>query len=451
MKKLRILYLIIILILTFNTVGYSSPAKTVYDTARVFQAWSGVENLDALSSQEQMAKHSLVFHDTYPLLNVSWNPGTGKPYRGLITTLDRSSIANGLKIRSQLKKLNPDIKLIVSLMYREGTYLTRENEGVNWWEKGHFPPESPYWLKDKNGKHIIGWGEDTNLNGKIDDKDTILSYLVDFTNPAVQELVSDQAKALKESGLFDGVFLDWMGEYPTTDDASIQGWNPILSRETELAARVAIIKKIRQKTGDDFIIMGNMNYAKNPTLASLLNAVFMECYKGPYNATYSHDELAQIQAAVIFNQQRLAAPALVCLEGWRICNEYNPDLKTRISERNSPDNQRMMRFFTTMSLALTNGYVLFGDDNAIPLWDHTHNWYEFWDAPIGKAISEYNKSYKDIGGLYIREFENAWVVYNFSGKEQLIDLPSEVKSVSGKKTAKRFIVPDRDGEIFIKK
>ena len=92
--------------------------------------------------------------------------------------------------------------------------ISRENETQveNWWEVGYFPPDSPYWLKDGNGKPILGWGEDTNGDGKIDANDTVLSYLIDFTNPDMQNLMVNQAVALYASGLFDGIMLDWWNE-----------------------------------------------------------------------------------------------------------------------------------------------------------------------------------------------------------------------------------------------
>lgn len=427
----------IILFSLVAAIGAETPGRT-YSSIKVFQAWTEVENLDHLTPNERLAKHSLVFHDTYPINEASWD-GTQSRYGGLITRLDPYTIEKAMKNNAELRKLNPDIKLLVSLNYREGTYVAKKNETENWWENGFFPPDSPYWLKDKRGNPVIGWGEDTNLDGKIDTNDTILTYLVDFRNPEVQDLVAQKALALKESGLFDGVFFDWMNEDATTDDASKPGWYPILAKEEELAARIAILSKVRALCGDDFLIMGNTNYGKRPVLAPLLNAVFMECYKDSFDRPYTREELEAIQDAVIFNQQNLASPALVCLEGWRTGKKYNADKKTRITERNTPENLRMMRFFTAMSLVLTDGYVLFGDDNGIPFWDHAHNWYDFWDTPIGEPISPFQQKYEDTEGLYVREFDNAWVVYNCSGKAQTL-------GISGKQTT----VADMDGEIILK-
>ncbi len=449
-KKNKYVYVCIIsgILLVSGYYALNQP-EIEYNTVPVFQAWSHVENLDNLTKLQQISKHDLVFHDSYAILEVTWDD-TGEPYRGLKTALYQNNMASALEIRNELKELNPNIKILVAILYREGNYVSLANEGENWWEKGHFPPDSAYWLKNSTGDRVIGWGENTNLNGHIDEDDTILSYLVDFTNPEVQDLISNKAKAYKDSGLFDGIFLDWMGEFSTTDDAAVPGWDPILTQPEELAARVAILTKIREKTGDEFLILGNMNNDENSILAPLLNGAFMECPKNSYSDTYSNEQLSKIQSAVIFNQKHLAEPALVCLEGWEVSSEYNPSQTTRIVERNSPENLQTMRFFTTMSLTLSDGYVLFGDDNALPFWDHLHNWYDFWEAPIGSLVSDYQELYNKIDSLYIREFENAWVVYNFSGISQQIEFSRKLTSVSDNSISKIFTIANKDGGIFLK-
>jgi len=396
-----------------------------------------------------LAKHDFVFGGMEQLLRINWDWNQNQ-YSGLVTRLD-SSLLSGAKLRlAELRELNPDIKLLVELRYREARFLSKENEGSGRRGKGDFPPDSEYWLRTKEGKPIIGWGEDTNENGLIDPNDKVLSYLIDFTNPKVQQLVVQQAKALKESGLFDGIMLDWISESATSDDASIEGWEPVLSSEVELNARMELLKSIRNAVGDDFLIIGNTNQKILNKIAPLLNAAFMENHKPHYNQNYTDAQLQEIQKAVIFNQNNLREPKAVCVEGWRVHDVYNPDLDTRIKERNSDENLQLMRFFTTMTLTLTNGYVLFGDDNAIPISDHAHNWYDFWNLPIGKPVGNLNTLYKGINNLYIREFENAWLVYNFSGTVQNVEFSETLINGVTHEVSKNFNVPNRDGMIFLK-
>jgi hypothetical protein len=439
-----------------TSISLSPSVAASFQKVRVFQAWSPVEGLAKLSHLEAIAKHGLVFNDTWSLLELTWVPSPGREYSGLMTTLDPSRLERARSIRAALKKLNPDMRLIVSLGYREGSFVPREREVDEWWRNGEYPPDSPLWLRDSAGNLVVAWGEDSNQNGRIDAGDSPLSYLLDFRKPELRETVALRAQALKESGLFDGVFLDWMSETSTSDDMSKPGWEPILSAGEELAARVALIKEIRARTGADFIIMGNTNDGERPVLAPLLNAVFMECAKSEYGKGYTDEELARVQSSIAFNQNYLAAPALVCLEGWRRCDAYLPDLATRLRERSSAENQKTMRLFTAMSLCLTDGYALFSDDNALPLSDHLHSWYRFWDAPIGKALGKpvtlKGEPYKAGSGFYLREYENAFVAYNMSGSPRELSFSGDaVKDWQSGSVARSFSLPDRDGAIYLKR
>ena len=95
-------------------------------------------------------------------------------------------------------------------------------------------------------------------------------------------------------------------------------------------------------------------------------------------------------------------------------------------------------------------YVLFGDNNAIPAPDHLHNWYDFWDADLGKPIQDRAVQYRDATGLFIREFENGWAVYNRSGATRTVTFDNPVIQIGGDKHYTRYDIPDFDGEIFLK-
>ena len=55
-----------------------------------------------------------------------------------------------------------------------------------------------------------------------------------------------------------------------------------------------------------------------------------------------------------------------------------------------------------------------------------------------------------IDGLFIREFTNGWAVYNRSGKAQEISLPIQTTGVESGITSFKHIVPDLDGEMYLK-
>ncbi|MDE0683878.1 MAG: putative glycoside hydrolase [Candidatus Poribacteria bacterium] len=419
----------------------------------IFQAWSGIENRPDIDELHRLAQHDLVFAHPYALLRVAWDVSEEQPYSGLATALSPSQLDTARQRKQQLLSLNPNLLLLVEIRCRDARYVSRQNEAdvENWWEVGYFPPDSPYWLEDSNGKPVVGWGEDTNGNGEIDENDKVLSYLIDFTNPEMQNLMVNQAVALDKSGLFDGIMLDWWNEDYATSSVGVDDWSAtILTREAELEARLAILRKTRAEVDDDFLILVNANMRQIPKSAPYVNGIFMECYKPEHNKGYNLDQVLQIEKTLLWAEQHLREPRINCLEGWRVVTEYMGDLNTRVAERNSSENQQWMRMITTLSLTHSDGYVLFGDDNAIPVPDHLHNWYDFWDADLGQPLQEQAVQYRDVPGLFIREFENGWAVYNRSGSEQTVAVDDRVVGVNGGKTQSLHKIPDFDGEIFLK-
>ena len=117
----------------------------------------------------------------------------------------------------------------------------------------------------------------------------------------------------------------------------------------------------------------------------------------------------------------------------------------------SPLNQRWMRAITTMVLTHSDGYVLYNTGSPTAFQEHNHLWYDFWDADLGQPIGDKAQLYENREGLFIREFTNGWAVYNPSGKEQRIEFPEEVSGVdSGVKDKRSHMLPDLDGEIYLK-
>ena len=88
--------------------------------------------------------------------------------------------------------------------------------------------------------------------------------------------------------------------------------------------------------------------------------------------------------------------------------------------------------------------------NAIPVPDHLHNWYDFYDADLGQPTQDRAVQYRDVIGLFIREFEKGWAVYNRSGAERTVTFDEPVIGVSNSKRHSHHEIPDFDGEIFLK-
>ena len=154
---------------------------------------------------------------------------------------------------------------------------------------------------------------------------------------------------------------------------------------------------------------------------------------------YTRRRIAEIEDTLLWFEENAREPQITCLRGQGIPTEP-PD---------SPTNKRWMRFFTTMSLTLSDGYALYTTGHFY----QEHFWYSFWDADLGQPIGSTAQRYQNVEDLYIREFTNGWAVYNRTGEIQTISLPASATPVSdrGSTTASlTHLLPDLDGEIYLK-
>ena len=93
--------------------------------------------------------------------------------------------------------------------------------------------------------------------------------LIDFTKPVVIEKIVQQAKAISECGLYDGIWLDHWGE-----GKRLQG---IYTAEEEYIAKDTILQRIREVVPDDFFILVNNNRRKlQHRWAPYVNGIYME-------------------------------------------------------------------------------------------------------------------------------------------------------------------------------
>ena len=283
--------------------------------------------------------------------------------------------------------------------------------------------DSQFWFRDQNGDRVDA------TNGY---------YFLDITNPDFQSLVVDEIVLAAESGLYDGVHLDSYGccAYP--------GY---LTRDVEDAARSTILALIREKVHPDFLIVINTNrYRARPEDAPYVNGLNIETVwdypPGHFLHPYTPDGLAWIEDTLLWAAENLRQPTVNCLEGFGI--------GTQVFD--SPDNKRWMRLFTTMSLVLDDGSMLY--NKALDPVLHYHHWYEFWDADLGQPVGPKAQHYLVDGsryvGLYIREFTNGWALYNRSSISINVELPDVTVAISTGKYDFIHTVPSLDGEIFLK-
>ena len=372
----------------------------------VFSAWSyHLGNRPDLSEAQQWAIHDLKWHNSY----FSFAPKVAQNGWQIAGNLEHAQ-----PFRDEILAFNPDMIFLLGIKYRDIR--------VKDFPSHLYPEDFPYLLRDENGEPI------KNRPGT--------TFLTDFTQPGMQDMVVQQVVEVAKCGLFDGIFLDWFTErYPVLVGQGIDNPEGYYSLEIEQQAKDQILKRIRASVPDDFLIIGNYNRGKIVRRAWGMNGSHMEIGLDHPNG-YTHDGIKRIESTLIWNEQNIKAPQVNCLGGWGIPTQP-PD---------SPTNKRYMRLFTTMGLTCSDGYVLYNFNNL-----HEHIWHDFWDANLGRPVGKKAQPYQDIEGLYIREFTNGWAVYNRSGQAQTISLPESATAVGNGdlRSATTHLLPDLDGEIYL--
>ncbi len=370
----------------------------------IFQAWNDVVGLDHLTWGQRNVLHDLHWNPTFND-TILWDATSIEPAAGVATSL-AGPLTPAREIRQRRFDQNSNM---IFLGGAANTAYPRIDE---------FPPDSDLWLRD--------------VNGEILRKKSDGQFLINFVKPGFQDLLAKRIIAYARCGLYDGIMLDEFNHhgagfegrhlYPYTDKEIIQAYTNIF-------------REVRKQVRDDFLIIINAGRSKPMHYAEYVNGIFMETGTDyPYG--YTHGGLYEIENTLLWSEQNLRAPRINCLEGWGIPTEAP----------NSPDNRRWMRVFTTMSLTHSDGYVVYNTGGWVP----GHFWYPFWDANLGRPVGEKAQHYGDVDGLFIREFTNGWAVYNRSGKTQTISLPESVTGVASKKSSIIHILPDFDGEIYLK-
>lgn len=340
----------------------------------VFQAWNPAENVKNEDKWTTLARHDLVFHAP-DFFGLKW----AGEFQGLSSSFTKESQESSLQLRKLLLGKNPNLIILAEIRYRDAhrSYL----------------PDTHAWWKRKNGKLEVGWEEGGY-------------YLLDFSNPTFHSQVARQAKAVMDSGFFDGIMLDWW-----EDDED----------------RLALVKAIRSEIGDSALILVNANDRKTPKTAAWVNGYFMECYKSK-----TAEEWKQITESLKWAENNLKEPRINCLETW--FQESRGDLER-------------MRATTTLSLTISDGYCLFSDPNPLPTPDHLHDWYEFWDQSLGRPKS---KGLWQADGSIHREFDHGIAVHNPHGNKPVtVEFKKPHKAASSKSTGLTFTVQPGDGDLFL--
>ncbi len=359
----------------------------------VFQAWNPIDmpTVPLESNRDRVAaaaKHCLMWEEPVSQLGYGVELVLGAvwddQHGGLATRFTEDSAQQALANRQAMLDINPNMVFLLEVRWRNAP--------------GSFLPEdSEFWLRNPDGSRKLGW-----------DNGPEPYFLLNPDNPAFAENIARQCKIAVDSGIYDGVMFDWDGHMP-------------------------IVRAVRKRLGDDALIIVNIHDRIDEANAygKMINGAFMELappgpgYSGRTLGTWESTRKALHAFEEIFRE-----PQINCLEAWG----DRADL-------------RRMRAITTLGLTHSDGYVLYADPNPLKTPDHLHDWYEFWDAPIGKAIAERIER-KD--GAFSRKFERGTVVYNPLGNGEVeLTFDQPMKRISDGSTAKDFSLQEADGDIFL--
>ena len=384
-----------------------------------------VRNDDVLGLDHLTEEQRIVLHDLHwpPTFGLTFNVTPTEPAPGLATSL-AGPLVQAREERQRRLDQNPNMVFLGSVGIHSAFRLDK------------YPPGSDFWLRDENGEVI-----EKERGG----------FLINFLKPELQDLLVKRIIAFDRCGLYDGIFIDGFANnaasfsgsklYPYTDEEIIQ-------------ATLNILREARKYVREDFLILVNTNRSKGTRYTEYVNGTFMETAKD-HPGGYTHGGLAELESTLLWSEQNFRSPQINCLTGRGIPTEP-PD---------SPNNRRFMRVFTTLSLTHSDGYVIYTDGKigTVILDPHhsqytwipgfRHLWYPFWDTDLGQPVGPKAQRYKDIPGLFSREFTNGWAVYNRSGAAQTITLPASATPVSDRKNnaaSQTHLLPDLDGEIYLK-
>ena len=290
---------------------------------------------------------------------------------------------------------------------------------------GGFPEDSDVWLRDANGQIVAN-----------DVGQPWLEYQIDLVKPHVQDILIEQIVGIAKSGIYDGVAIDGF----VNDGAGFIGreLHPATDEEIREAYK-HIIREVRRRVPEDFLILANAGIQKPISFTEYINGSFIETGPELGEAGYTYRELINIEEAFLWYEENLRYPQINVLQG------------IAIGAADSPTSQRWMRLFTTLTLTHSNGYLFFGVEDIDRTKDRI--WYDFWDADLGKPIGgaeTKGQLYDNRDGVFVREFTNGWAVYNRSGKAQQIEFTGNTTSVSSGIKRHAHTLTDLDGEIYLK-
>lgn len=355
---------------------------------RIFQDWFDVTNLPNETETQTVARHD-IFWTTHNGFGEAWETN-GDPNAGDYRSETLLYVGQEPYNIAALRAANPRIKILCQVQHY-GARLDGDPNGDE-----HLPADHPWWKRDGAG-HLVPSAYDAGV------------YQLDQDNPDLRAHVANQAKALMDTGKFDGIMLD----------SCFQNTSYLYNLLTD----------IRAKIGENALIVANVNWFKlSATELSQINGILME--NGRVGTGTPQPSWATVRDALDWNETYARNPKVNCLLDYY---STSPD--------NAADLQRM-RALTALSLTHSNGYVNFRGDNG-------YNWYDpFWsDHNLGRPTGS---RYTISGNAERRDFTNGSAVYNEVGHSAItVSFPGEWRRNRATDTwGNSFTLQPGDGGIY---
>lgn len=346
--------------------------------------WDGVEG---------WAKHDLVMVSPGQLgmrpNHDSWDKADGYTAESVEVAKERVA---------ELRRLNPHVVVLLDQSFYELSERA-------------LPEDHPWWLR-KDGERQQFWPR---------------TYRLDWYNPEYQALVVRRCVAGMQAGV-DGLFFDNLRDEP-------EPW-------------IAILGELRERLGDDVLMMANVGYATHEYdfSAPYLNGFMYESgwshqwsREGWHTRTEWDDCIRAMQHSVTLFRQ----PHVSVIERFET-------LRDRAGWPNDPRRGEPMprdpaarRWSLCYTLTIGDYYYLFSDSTS-----HQHDWYPEYDVKIGMPAGEGERVNSHV---WRREYDRALVVVNLPGAQGPYEVEVERPardSFTGE-TGRRFVIPPGDGRILV--
>ena len=375
-----------------TTTGEKTVRERIENTPypRIGMCWAPLRRDRSLAS---MARHDLIM-TSVGAFGLEWD----RQPEVLATGFTPESIKAARERTAEVRKLNPNAVLIGDLSFYE-------------FGEDQLPEDHPWWLR-VDGKREQFWPG---------------TYRVDWNREDYQESVVKRTIALYESGVVDGVFYDNWRDEP-------EPW-------------IKIIRSIRERVGDKFLIFINVGYdiGNSDWIAPYLNGIMYESgWSHPARSRWRPTETWDDRIRMMQRAEELLLPRRISLierfeevrdhAGWPTDAQKGKEIKRDPAARH-----------WTMCYALIVGdfYYLFSDSTS-----HRHDWYPEYDVKIGLPVAPGERINAHV---WRRRYDRALVVMNLPDAtepyEVSVDKPAK-DSFTGE-AGTTFTLPPGDGRILV--